>query len=42
MEYIRKDERITVDKQKKEEEAEIDDFTKKLVKITVHFQKFNK
>jgi len=40
--YIETDERITVDKYRKREEVKIDDFLKKLVKVTVNFQKFNK
>ena len=42
MKYIRKDKRIMVDKIEKKIIAEIDDFIKKFVKITVNFQKFNK
>jgi len=41
MEYIRKDERKTVDKWKKEKK-EIKRFYKKFVKIIVNFKKLNK
>ena len=41
MKYIRKDEKIRVDK-KSREEVEIDNFMKKFVKVMVTFQKFNK
>ena len=37
MEYIKKDERIMIDKQERDRQ-----FYKKFVKITVNFQKFNK
>ena len=42
MKYIRNVERINVDKKRKREEADIEDFLKKLVKVTVNFQKYNK
>ena len=42
MKYIRKDERIIVDKQKEREEAKINDFLKRFIKIRINFQKFNK